>query len=506
MKPIVSWLVLTTQLLLSNIDSMKNIPSDILINVLPWQTRIALVADGKLREISLETETKHSALGSVYLGKVTKILKSANAAFVDCGLERATFLSGNDARSLISEDRKQLNISELVHEGEKIIVQLIKEPIGHKGAQVRTGILLPGRFLVFRPSGVGVNVSRKLENGDERKRLSNIVASELRPDEGVIIRTGAEGEAPESIIAELASLKERWSQIVSQSKKTKKPGCINEELPPVLRYLRDRLVRSINSIVVDDRAMFFKVQEFCTQYFPEVMDKLELRLFPMNSFDDFEIEEQLENLVSAEVSLPSGGTIVLEETQAVTVVDVNTAKYRNTSSRDKAVIETNTEAAKEIPVQLQLRNIGGIVVIDFINMKDDNDRSKVMTKLKKATQADPAPIHVSNFSEFGTVELTRRRVGNSHLHSLYEQCEECQGLGRIKTVNTVALEILRTLWARAQLEPGQEFSVLAAPEVIETLNVSQRNAINKIELKSAASFNLIVNDTFARETFELLSL
>ena len=236
------------------------------------------------------------------------------------------------------------------------------------------------------------------------------------------------------------------------------------------------------------------------------MDKLELRRFPMNSFDDFEIEEQLENLVSPEVSLPSGGTIVLEETQAVTVVDVNTAKYRNTSSRDKAVIETNTEAAKEIPVQLQLRNIGGIVVIDFINMKDDNDRSKVMTKLKKATQADPAPIHVSNFSEFGTVELTRRRVGNSHLHSLYEQCEECQGLGRIKTVNTVALEILRTLWARAQLEPGQEFSVLAAPEVIETLNVSQRNAINKIELKSAASFNLIVNDTFARETFELLSL
>ena len=477
---------------------------DILINVFPWETRVALVAGGRLRELFVERQRGSSLLGNVYLGRVTKVLTSVNAAFVDCGLERSAFLSAGDARPYSQQDGNKYDISELVEEGRELLVQVIADPIGDKGARICARISLSGRNLVFLPKGQKINISRKLTDVEERQRLSKIVEDGIASKEGAIIRTIAKEADSTTVIEELRDLQARWSKILVSANKVRAPSCVEMELPTVLRNLRDRLVPSIDSIVVDDSEMFSIARNFCDRFIPDFVERFELRLPPETAFDDYEIEEQIENMMSPEVNLPSGGSLFIEETQSMTVIDVNTGRFSNKASRETAVLRTNMEASKEIALQLQLRNIGGIIIVDFINMKTLEDRSKVLLKLKNAVSTDTAHVQLTTFSDFGLLELTRRRSRSSYLHGFSEWCESCEGVGRIKTAHTVAIEVLRSLWVRTQVEPGHNFSVFAAPEVVEVLNGQQMTALKDIERRSAVSCNIVSNANLERDFFELV--
>ena len=479
---------------------------ELLINVSPRETRIALVSQGYLRELFIEREEHRSLVGNVYLGRVTKILAGANAAFVDCGLERSAFLVANDARPPGDFQNNRMDISDLVQEGAEVIVQVIKEPIGDKGARVRSRIALAGRYLVLIPDGDKVNISRRLTDIEERARLTTLIEGAIEPGDGVIIRTVSQGVESEDLANDLLSLKECWSDIQAASDQTDAPSCIHAELDLVLRILRDRLSISIDAVFIDDRAIFSSAQDFCKRFMPTLADRVELLTTSGTAFDNYEIEQQIEDMIRPEVSLRSGGTLYIEETRSMTVIDVNTARFKGSSGRKDAVFQTNMEAAREVAQQLHLRNIGGIVVVDFINMESSDTCTKVFTELETALANDPARVHLKKFSEFGLVELTRMRTRESYAHEVTEVCEHCQGVGRVKTAYTVAIEILRSLSVEVRFEPGRDFSVVAAPEVVAILGDQERAALENLQYKAAASLKLVSDSDLEREAFELVPL
>ena len=479
---------------------------ELLVNVSPRETRIALVSQGHLRELFIEREEYRSLVGNVYLGRISKFLAGANAAFVDCGVQRSAFLVANDARPPGEVGNCQMDISDLVQEGAELMVQGVKDPIGDKGARVRSQIALAGRYLVFMPNGDKVNISRQLTDIEERARLTALVEGVIEPGDGVIIRTVSQGADSEDLANDLLSLKECWTGIQAASDQSEAPSCIHVELDPVLRNLRDRLSTSIDSVFIDDRATFSSAQDFCKRFMPALSERVELLTTPGSAFDNYEIEQQIEDMIWPEVSLHSGGTLYIEETQSMTVIDVNTARFRGSSSRKDAVFRTNMEAASEVAQQLRLRNIGGIVVVDFINMESSDNCTKVFTELETALAKDPARVHLRKFSEFGLVELTRMRTRESYAHEITEVCEHCQGVGRIKTAYTVAIEILRCLSAEVRFEPGRDFSVVAAPEVVGILGDHERAAFEDLQYKAAVSFKLVSDSGLEREVFELVPL
>ena len=479
---------------------------EVLINVAPRETRIALVAEGRLRELFIEREDHRSLLGNIYLGRVSKILSNANAAFVDCGLERSAFLSANDARPSGQSHNNRTDISDLVQEGAEVMVQVVKEPIGGKGARVRCRIALAGRYLVFMPNGDAINISRRLTDTAERERLTDLINDVIEPQDGVIIRTVSSGIDSSDLAEDLLRLKERWKDIQMGSSRVTAPSCVDTDLEPVLRNLRDRLTYSIDAVFIDDRATFSSAQTFCQQFMPEFVDRLELLATPGSAFDGYELEQQIEEMLVPEVRLRSGGTLYLEETQSMTVIDVNTAGFKGTSNQATTILRTNMEAACEVAWQLRLRNIGGLVVIDFINMDSPDSRAKVFTELEAALSKDSTRVHLTNFSELGLVELTRTRTRESYSHRITEWCEYCQGLGRVKTVDVVATEILRSLSYGTRTEPGRDFSVVASPEVVAILDGQERPALEDLEYKAAATFELVSDLELEREVFEVFPL
>ncbi len=477
---------------------------ELLINVSPLETRIALVSNGRLREMFVERKSFPPLVGNVYLGKVTKILSGANAAFVNCGLERSTFLSAKDARFPGDDSGKESYISDSVEEGSEILVQVVQEPMVDKGARVRSQISLVGRYLVFMPYQRKVNVSRRLTDAREQARLTSLIEGVIESSDGVIVRTIAEGVDSEVLVKDLLDLKERWSDIQDTANQKRAPATIYTEIDPLLQRLRDRLSISVDAVLIDDRTTFSRAQTFCESYVPTFSANLKLLSKPGSAFDNYELEQQIEEMSEPEVLLSSGGTLYIEETQSMTVIDVNSARSRGASNRTEVFYQTNLEAAREVAWQLQLRNIGGIVVIDFINMRLTEQRDKVLRELKTALAKDPARVHLTQFSRLGLVELTRMRTRRSHVHELTGECEHCEGVGRLKTAYSVAVEVLRHLSMETQFEPGRDFSVITNPEVVAILEGQERAAVKDLERQSAASFTFVPDPSFARETFELM--
>lgn len=481
-------------------------PHELLVNVSPLETRIALVSKGRLREMFVERTSFPSLVGNVYLGKVTKILAGGNAAFVDCGLERSAFLSAKDARLPGDDTEKESYISDSVQEGSEVIVQVLKEPLADKGARVRSQLSLAGRYLVFMPYQCTVNVSRRLTDANERARLTDLVEGIIDPSDGVIVRTVAEGVESEVLVKDLLHLKERWAEIQETANQKQAPAIIYAEIDPVLQRLRGHLSVSVDAVRIDDRATFSRAQTFCRTYAPTFSAKLELLTKPGSAFDKYELEQQIEEMGEPKVFLRSGATLYIEETQSMTVIDVNSARSIGASNRTEIFYQTNLEAAREVAWQLRLRNIGGIVVIDFINMRLSEQRDKVLTELKTALATDPARVHLTQFSRLGLVELTRMRTSRSHAHEWTQECEYCQGIGRLKTAYSVAVEVLRCLLVETRFEPGQDFSVITSPEVVAILEGQERAAVEVLERQSAASFRFVPDPSLERETFELVPI
>ncbi len=426
--------------------------TEIVINAGSRETRIALLEEGRLTELFLERPDSVRMVGAVYKGKVTSVVPAIQAAFVDLGTQQSAFLQLSDLAPATIEDENgesrpppERSISELLKKGEEILVQVTKDPIGRKGPRITTQISLPGRCTVLVPGESRVGVSRKIDDAQERQRLRQLV-SEIKPDGvGVIVRTVAEGKEKKHLRSDLRGLMRNWKRIQKQAKKAQAPALIHKEKGMTFSIVRDLFTPETKRLVVDDKRHYREIHSYLRSIRSDLRSRVELYREDTPVFDAFGIEREIQQTLHRRVSLRRGGYIVIDQTEALVVVDVNTGRAVSRRDAERNIYETNREAAREIARQLRLRDLGGIIVIDFIDMVSEGHRDKVVQCLKDALRADRSNTKVLPMSEFGLVQLTRQRVRPSLLHRFSEPCPTCDGTGRVLSQTTTAMRVERWL-------------------------------------------------------------
>ncbi len=449
---------------------------EILINETPRETRAALVADGVVQEVFIERASRRGLISNIYRGKVSRVLPGMQAAFIDIGLDRTAFLHESDiARSTIEENgierHNNVSIRDLVSEGSDILVQVLKDPLGSKGARLTTDITIPSRYLVYMPNGSGIGISARIEDENERERLRGIVDS-LTNDErtgGYIVRTAAEGAGLDAIRADMLFLKKLWEVVDNETHNVAPGGLVHEDLPLSLRVLRDLFSTDMERVQVDNEATHQRMQDFADIFIPEFKPKIELYSGERPVFDLYGIEDDIQKAMEQKVSLKSGGYLIIDQTEAMTTIDVNTGGFVGYRNLEDTIYKTNLEAAMTIARQLRLRNLGGIIIIDFIDMDDESHARQVSQALQKHLSPDHAKYHINPMSPLGLVEMTRKRTRDSLEHLLCEPCPSCGGSGSVKTAETICYEIFREIIRQARQFEFSELLVLAHPEVVERL-------------------------------------
>lgn len=507
--------------------------SEILINVRPSESRVAHLKNQSVCDLKVERKTSPTMVGTVYVGKVTRVLPGMQAAFVDVGLERAAFLYVGDVRADVRDNESLLRkaeaddpateaelddeeeksprssgedrpkIEEVLTAGQKILVQVAKDPIGTKGARLTTHISLPGRSLVYMPTVDHVGVSRRIEGEEERERLKSLIEN-LKPKGGVIVRTAGEGAQEEALRADLEYLERLWQDIYQKYRNSSSAGPLHTELSVELRALRDWLYPGVKRVLVDDEATFKKVSSFVRKFMPRYQDKIELYKKREPLFDRYEVEFEISRALSRKVWLKSGGYIVFDEAEAFTVVDVNTGKYVGKKDLGETIFKTNMEAAKEIAHQIRLRNSGGIVVIDFIDMEKIAHRERVLAALQEEVREDPAKVSILSMTELGLVEMTRKRMRPSLIKTLCEPCPYCEGAGYVRKKVTVAQEIFLAL----EREGGQRGSsgtivVRCHADVVHWIYSEEGEMIEFLEARLGRSLAFKAEPDFHVEEFEV---
>ena len=445
---------------------------DILINITPQETRVALVLQGAVQELHIERTLSRGIAGNICLGKVVRVLPGMQSAFIDIGLERAAFLHVADiweARNHDGPPVAALPIEKLLFDGMALMVQVIKDPIGTKGARLSTQISIAGRMLVYLPQDSHIGISQRIENESERDALRSKVMRLLPPEEkgGFIIRTMAEDASDADLQMDIDYLRKTWSTISLGAKSKPAPTVLHQDLSLAQRVLRDFVGDDTATIQVDSRENFQMLQQFGTSFTPSVLTRLTHYTGERPLFDLYGVEEEIERALGRRVDLKSGGYLIVDQTEAMTTIDVNTGSYVNGRNFDDTIFKTNLEAAQAIARQLRLRNLGGIIILDFIDMENTEHRSSVLSELNKALSRDRTKISVSNFSALGLVELTRKRTRESLAHILCETCPACKGKGQVKTARTVCYEILRELLREAKQFNPREFRILASQLVVD---------------------------------------
>lgn len=451
---------------------------EVLINVNPFETRVALLQNGALAELHLERASGGSVTGNLYRGRVARILPGMQAAFVEIGLTRPGFLHVRDLQrpAGIDADAPLPCISTLLREGQNLLVQVAKDPLANKGARLTTQIALPSRLLVLMPDVDHVGVSQRIEDEVERERLRALVAGlreEAGSGHGFIVRTVAEGAEEAELRADLAFLCRTWQRIDAWQRACSGAGLVYEELPVQIRVIRDLVSPRVSSIRIDCPDTFERAQRYVERFLPELADRLALHGETVALFDRHGVEDELRRALERKVPLKSGGYLLVEQTEAMVTIDVNTGGFVGSHALEETVFRTNLEAAAVIPRQLRLRNLGGIVVIDFIDMEDPEHQRQVLRVLEKACEQDPARIRLSGISSLGLVEMSRKRTRESLLQSLCEPCQECRGRGFARTPESTCHEILRAILRdaskRAQPVSGGVYLVRAGSRVIDRL-------------------------------------
>ena len=451
--------------------------AELLINYAPYETRVALVEESQLVEFYVERPKEKGVVGNIYKGRVVRVLPGMKAAFVDVGLSRTAFLYGGDflpileGEELLGESAfvSEKALCEVLKEGQEILVQVIKEPVGSKGARLSTNITLPGHYLVYLPYMSHIGISRKIKDEAERERLRKIV-EECRPEgTGWIVRTAAEGASEEEIRPEMEFLLSLWEEISSRAERVRAPALVYEELEASLRAVRDLLTREVSSVVIDNREEYRKILEFLSRAAPHLKGCVRLHEGPRDLFETYGLEVDPKRLLSPRVWLKSGGFIVIEPCEAFTAIDVNTGRFVGKKDLEETVFRTNLEAAREIAYQLRLRNIGGLIVIDFIDMEDPGHREEVYQTLKEALKRDRAKTAVKPISDFGLLEMTRERRRESLYEVFLERCPHCGGEGRIKSRRTIGYEIFRRLERMGPHIRGKVIEIRLHPEMAEFL-------------------------------------
>jgi ribonuclease G len=484
---------------------------EILINVTPQETRIAVVENGVLQEIYIERTRRRGLVGNIYKGRVSRVLPGMQAAFVDIGLERTAFLHASDiinqpAEWSSSEERRVGQIAELVKEGQELTVQVLKDPLGTKGARLTTQLTVPSRYLVLMPTARNIGISQKVEDETERQRLKDIVAGMAGDMEGggYIIRTAAEGADAESLRADMEYLKKLWDSIDRQVANAKPGSVIYEDMPLVLRALRDLVDLDVEKVRIDSRENYKRALAFAQQFVPQVAPRIEYYPGERPIFDLYGVEDEVQKALERKVLLKSGGYLIIDQTEAMTTIDVNTGAYVGHRTLEETIFKTNLEAAYAIARQLRLRNLGGIIIIDFIDMIEDDHKQQVLAALEKNLERDRAKSHISEVSMLGLVEMTRKRTRESLEHVLCSQCPTCQGRGSLKTPETVCYEIFRELLREARQFDVQQYLVLASQEVVDVLLDEEATSLAELETFIGKPIKLQVEALYSQEQFDVV--
>ncbi|TCO83003.1 RNAse G [Plasticicumulans lactativorans] len=486
---------------------------EILMNVTPRETRVAVVENGVLQELYIERTRKRGLVGNVYKGRVVRVLPGMEAAFVDIGLERAAFLHVSDIQASVVVDgeagpgeRGAVVITDLVREGQELLVQVVKDPLGTKGARLTTHVTIPSRYLVYLPGTEAVGVSVKIDDDTERARLKEIIgAARAEFGGGYIVRTAGEGVEAPALRADMAFLQKLWASIQERARETRPGTVIHEDLPLVLRVLRDFVGGNVEKVRVDSRETHERLLTFAERFVPEMRPRIEHYPGERPIFDLYGIEDELQRALDKKVQLKSGGYLIIDQTEAMTTIDVNTGGYVGHRNLEETIFKTNLEAAGAIARQLRLRNLGGIIIIDFIDMSSEEHKQAVFKTLERALERDHAKNHICEVSALGLVEMTRKRTRESLEHVLCEPCPLCSGRGTIKTAETVCYEIFREIIREArQYEEARQFLVLAATEVVDLMLDEESTSVAELEAFIGTPIRFQAEAQYTREQYDVV--
>ena len=485
---------------------------EILINVTPREVRAALLENGVLQEVTIERAARRGLISNIYKGKVSRVLPGMQAAFIDIGLERTAFLHASDISRGSSKnddngDTELQDIRDLVREGQDVLVQVVKDPLGTKGARLTTFITLPSRFLVLLPMGSGVGISARIEDEDERNRLRAEVEAILETDEtpgGVIVRTAAEGASRDALRADLAFLRKLWRAIQAESGTARVKSLVHEDLPLPIRVLRDMVTGDVERILVDSEADYDRMRAFTESFLPELTPMLELYKRRRPIFDLHGTEDEIKKALERSIPLKSGGYVIFDQTEAMTTIDVNTGGYVGHRNLEETIYRTNLEAAVTIARQLRLRNLGGIIIIDFIDMEELDHRERVMQALEQAMARDHARHQLTPVSPLGLVEMTRKRTRESLQHVLCEDCDHCDGRGFNMTAETVCFEVFREIIRQHRQFRFDEVLVLAHQDVIDLLLDEEAAGLAEIEEQIGKYIRLQPESLYLKDQFDVV--
>ncbi|HUT40901.1 MAG TPA: ribonuclease G [Gammaproteobacteria bacterium] len=487
---------------------------EILINVTPRETRVAVVENGVLQEIFIERARRRGLVGNIYKGKVCRVLPGMQAAFVDVGLERAAFLHASDigrrddTAAADVGDSASKEISDLLREGQEICVQVIKDPLGTKGARLTMQITIPSRYLVFIPNVENVGISQKIESESERVRLRDVIQLFMSEKEGggYIARTAAEGASAEALRADMLFLRKLWLSISETLAVSKAGKLVYGDLPLTIRVMRDMLGDNIERVRIDSRESFQRAQEFCERFMPGMQTQLEYYPGERPIFDIYAIEDEIQKALDRKVQLKSGGHLVLDQTEAMTTADVNTGGYVGHRNLEETIFKTNLEAAQAIARQLRLRNLGGIIIIDFIDMQDAEHKRQVLRMLEKSLEKDHARTHISEVSTLGLVEMTRKRTSESLEHVMCEVCPTCNGRASLKTAETTCYEIFREILRASRQFDVQQLLVLASQEVVDLLLDEESSSLAELEVFIDKPIRFQVETLYTQEQYDVVPM
>ncbi|GAA5113209.1 ribonuclease G [Orbus sasakiae] len=486
---------------------------ELLMNVTPSETRVAYIEEGILQEIHVDRESKRGIVGNIYKGKIIRILPGMQAAFVDIGLEKAAFLHASDimphTECVSDSEQEQFqvkDISELVRQGQDLMVQVVKDPMGTKGARLTTDITLPSRYLVFMPgpSSAHVATSQRIESEEERERLKSIVEKYITDAGGFIVRTAAEGAHQHELEQDVAFLSRLWGKIQERMSRPVSKNLLYGELELSQRILRDFVGDPIERILVDSKLTFDLLTEFTHEFMPEVTNKLVHYKGNIPIFDLYDIENEIQRALDRKVKLKSGGYLIIDQTEAMTTIDINTGAFVGHRNLEETIFNTNIEATIAIARQLRLRNLGGIVIIDFIDMQEEIHRERVLQSLQESLNKDRAKTTINNFSSLGLVEMTRKRTRESIEHILCEECPSCRGRGMVKSVETVCNEILREIVRVHKAHRSEYFLVYASTAVANALTADESHALAEVELFVGKRVEVKVEPLYIQEQYDVV--
>ncbi|MEI6894457.1 MAG: ribonuclease G [Colwellia sp.] len=483
--------------------------AELLINVTPNETRVALVQNGSLQEVHIQREAKRGIVGNIYLGKVIRVLPGMQAAFIDINLDKAAFLHASDIKSklILNEDAGQVaDIRSLVHEGQYIMVQVVKDPLGTKGARLTTDITIASRYLVLMPNAQHAGISLRIENAEERERLKSIVSPYCDEQQGFIVRTAGEGAGEVELQHDAEFLHRVWKKVLTRKQRKQTNLPLYQDLSLSFRVLRDFVGINIERIRVDSKLTYQELEAFTQEFVPELTPFIEYYPGERPIFDLFSVEQEIQRALHRKIELKSGGYLIIDQTEAMTTIDINTGAFVGHRNLEDTIFSTNVEATQVIARQLRLRNLGGIIIVDFIDMHNEDHKRRVLHSLDTAMAKDKVKYSLHGFSALGLVEMTRQRTRESLEHVLCGECPLCSGRGHLKTAETICFEILREIVRVNRAHDADKFTVYASTAVSDFLLDDEFHNLAEVEVFIGKLIKVKAEPMYNQEQFDVVMM